>query len=216
MRNMVKKLPPGFASKKWIALVVICVLTAQAPLVYGEAEEKKEVPPLVESYFSPEDHVAERLITLISEETVSIKAAVYCLTHRGIIKALSNAKRRGVDVELIIDPFTIKARAPLRRMVQTGMKVLVWDPQWKQSTDKGKQREPLMHHKFCIFHSLGAVWTGSFNFTSEASNANQENAILLRDKKQMQLFESQFQEIKERGCRSYLDYLTRPKKKKEV
>ena len=196
-------------------LLAACTLLAQASLVCDEAQERKEVLPVVESYFSPEDHVADRLINLISKETVSIKAAVYCLTHRGIIKALSDAKRRGVDVELIIDPFTIRARAPLRRMAQTGMKVFVWDPQWKQATDAGRHREPLMHHKFCLFHSAGAVWTGSFNFTSEASNANQENAILLRDEKQMQLFEAQFQEIKEKGCRSYLDYLTRPKKKKK-
>ncbi len=198
-------------------LLASLILLAQIPLVSEEvgSHQVTTPTPLIETYFSPKDHVADKLIALIEQETLSIKAAVYCMTHRGIIKALSDAKRRGVDVELIIDPFTIKARAPLRRMVQTGMSVLIWDPQWKQAVDKGRPREPLMHHKFCIFGSIGAVWTGSFNFTSEASNANQENALLIKDPQQVMLFEEQFNEIKGGGCRNYLEYLAHPPKKKK-
>ncbi len=199
--------------KNFTTLALASTLFAYAPTFAEDAPKVEQ--PKVEVLFSPKDHVDAKLISLIDNEQESIKAAVYCLTHRGVIKALLNAKSRGVDVELIIDPFTIKARAPLRRMTQSGMAISVWDPQAKHLTDSGKAKVPLMHNKFCLFKGQGVVWTGSFNFTSEGSNANQENVIVINDKQQVPVFEEQFQTIKNEGCRSYRDYLASPPKKKK-
>jgi len=190
---------------------LLALLIAVAPLI---CEEERSHSAHVESYFSPRDNVDAKLISLIEQETSSIKAAVYCLTHRGIINALVEAKKRGVEVELIIDPFTVKARAPLRRMAQSGMAIYVWDPQQKQMTDRGKLRTPLMHNKFCVFSKLGVVWTGSFNFTSEGSLANQENVVVVHDKTQVAPFVEQFDSIKAEGCKSLRDFFSIPKKNK--
>jgi len=190
---------------------LLALVFAVAPLI---CEEEASHHAYVESYFSPKDNVDTKLISLIEQETSSIKAAVYCLTHRGIINALVEAKKRGVEVELIIDPFTVKARAPLRRMAQSGMAIYVWDPQQKQMTDRGKLRTPLMHNKFCVFSKLGVVWTGSFNFTSEGSLANQENVVVVHDKTQVAPFVEQFDSIKAEGCKSLRDFFSIPKKNK--
>jgi phosphatidylserine/phosphatidylglycerophosphate/cardiolipin synthase-like enzyme len=190
---------------------MLALIFAIAPLA---STEKSDHLTHVEAYFSPKDNIDAKLISLIEQETSSIKAAVYCLTHRGIINALMDAKKRGVQVELIIDPFTVKARAPLRRMAQSGMAIYVWDPQQKQMTDRGKLRTPLMHNKFCVFSKLGVVWTGSFNFTSEGALANQENVIVVHGVDQVAPFIEQFDSIKAEGCKSLRDFFSIPKKNK--
>lgn len=191
------------------------LLTLLLPLAAVAEEEKVASQPIVEAYFSPKDHVDTKLISLIEQETSSIKAAVYCLTHRGIINALIEAKKRGVEVELIIDPFTVKARAPLRKMSQSGLSIYVWDPQQKQMTDHGKLRTPLMHNKFCVFSKLGVVWTGSFNFTSEGALSNQENVVLIHDSSQVAPFEQQFENMKGQGCKVLREYFSLSSKKKK-
>lgn len=191
---------------------IACLLALIFAIAPSVGEEKPTTRVYVESYFSPKDQVDAKLISLIQQETCSIKAAVYCLTHRGIINALMDAKKRGVEVELIIDPFTLKARAPLRRMSQSGLTIYVWDPQQKLMNDRGKLRTPLMHNKFCVFSKLGVVWTGSFNFTSEGAIANQENVILVHDQAQVAPFVEQFNSIKIQGCKSLRDFSSITKK----
>jgi len=54
--------------------------------------------------------------------------AIYSLTHRAISEALVRAKTRGVEIELIVDPFSVKARSPLVRIAAVGIPIYVWDP----------------------------------------------------------------------------------------
>lgn len=167
-----------------------------------------------ELYFSPDGHVAEQLIALIDKEQKSIQAAIYCLTHREIAKALVQAKKRGVAVEIIVDPFSVKIRSPLKKLADAGISVLVWDPPAIQTGSK-KEKRPLMHDKFCILGGT-SVWTGSFNFTYDANLSNQENAILLHDTSIAKKFQEQFLTIKRQACRPYYDYLAHhPKSKKK-
>lgn len=164
--------------------------------------------PACAVYFSPEDGLAEKLIERIHAEKQSICAAVYCLMHAGIAKALNEAKERGVDVEVIVDRYSIKARSPVAKMVEKGVPVYVWNPADNpaQSGKKGARRKSLMHDKFCIFGNH-TVWTGSFNFTREASIANRENAVVLADRAIAESFLKEFQAIKEGGCCPYGEFV---------
>ena len=166
-------------------------------------------------YFSPDDHLAERLVALIEKEQKSIHVAVYCLSHHGIAEALIQAKKRGVDVEVIVDPFSVKARFPLVRLARSGIPVYVWNP---IVDPKKGQRVPLMHDKFCVFGKT-SVWTGSFNFTYEADTNNRENALFLEDPELARRFLEQFRTMKNRGCSRYEEYLAahpKPKKSKNL
>lgn len=199
---------------------------AQAP---ATASAKVPALPIHQLFFSPQDHVDDQLISLIENEKDEIRVAVYCLTHRGIIKALMGARKRGVHVELIVDPFTIKARAPLKRMAQSGIDIYVWNPEpakplrtsmvkeKEKEKDKDKQekvRRPLMHNKFCVF-GKALVWTGSFNFTSEASQANQENVVVLRDADAGQRYVAEFERVKSEGCSPFRVFLSQEAGKKK-
>ena len=82
---------------------------------FAFAQEKQPITNY-QVLFSPEDRVADTLISMIDKEQNSVKAAVYCLMHRGIAKALIDAYQRGVKVEVIIDPYSVKTRSPVKKM----------------------------------------------------------------------------------------------------
>jgi phosphatidylserine/phosphatidylglycerophosphate/cardiolipin synthase-like enzyme len=160
-------------------------------------------------YFSPEDQLDKRLIEQIEKETKSIHACIYTFTHRNIANALVEAKKRGVDVEVIVDRFSVKIKAPLERLVEAGIPVFVWDP------DRNKRKtahRPLMHNKFCVF--TDKVWTGSFNFTYEASRIHQENAVVLQEAALVSAYKGQFHTIKLRSCIPLSSYMAMLPKKK--
>jgi phosphatidylserine/phosphatidylglycerophosphate/cardiolipin synthase-like enzyme len=70
-----------------------------------------------------------------------------------------------------------------------------------------------MHNKFCVF-GADKVWTGSFNFTYEASKLHQENALVIQDIALASAYKGQFHTIKHRSCIPLSTYLAiRPKKK---
>lgn len=199
---------------KFIYLTALAFVSSLSLL--GQNEENLQ-PKEAQVFFSPQDHLDQKLISLIDKESVSIRAAIFCLTHRDIIKALLEAKKRGVHVEVIIDKFTIKAKAPIKRMAQGGITIYVWDPQTKTPVQSmKKQKTPLMHNKFCLFESQQTVWSGSFNFTFEGASSNQENAIILKEDKNFGLFKAQFTSIKEAGCKSWKDYLATSSEKKSA
>jgi len=143
-------------------------------------------------YFSPEDHLDKRLIDEIYKETKSVCVCIYTFTHRGVAEALIEAKKRGVDVEIIVDRFSVKIKAQLQKLAAAGISIHVWDP------DRFKRKashRPLMHNKFCVFGS-DKVWTGSFNFTDEASKIHQENALVIQDIALASAYKGQFHTIK--------------------
>src|SRR6185295_6338320 len=79
-------------------------------------------------YFSPEDQLDKRLIEQIEKETKSIHICIYTFTHRHIANALAEAKKRGVEVEVIVDRFSVKFKSSLEKLVEAGIPVFVWDP----------------------------------------------------------------------------------------
>ena len=147
-------------------------------------------------FFSPEDHLEKRLVGLIEKENKSIDVCVYALTHREVIDALVGAKKRGVQVEVVVDRFSVKASSSLRKLTDAMITVSVWDT---YSTKRSKARRPLMHNKFCIFGGH-TIWTGSFNFTHEASKIHQENAVVIHDESIAHAYKEQFNTIKIRSC----------------
>lgn len=167
--------------------------------------------------FSPDDNVADQLIALIQKEQKSIKAAVYCLMHRGIASALVDAHHRGVKVEVIIDPYTLKSRTVVKKMTTSHLPVYVWNPSTFVKSSyvgkKAKPRKPLMHDKFCVLGDK-CVWTGSFNFTFEASHSNRENVIILESADVAKKYLLEFERLKSAGCTPLEEYLSVNKENK--
>ncbi len=154
-----------------------------------------------QAYFSPQDNLADRLIELIQKEEKSIHVAIFILSNRKIAKELLAANNRGVRVELICDPGTYKEKSAVKDLKEKGVKVFLFDP------EKGptyKKHKPIMHNKFALFaknqNGKPLLWTGSFNFSYQATVRNKENALVIDDLATIELFQKEYQEIKTHYC----------------
>ncbi len=187
--------------------LIICLLTISS--IANATSAKCEV------YFSPKDFLASRLIRLIDSEKKSIKVAVYRMTHKEIAEALVRAFHRRVQVEVIVDPFSVKKRSPIHRLLRGQVPLFVWDSELCAHTrfTQRKDKRPLMHDTFCVFGDE-LVWTGSFDFTYDASAIHRENALTLESREIALKYLEQFAQMKLYETRPYEEYLFyHPKKK---
>jgi phosphatidylserine/phosphatidylglycerophosphate/cardiolipin synthase-like enzyme len=189
---------------KWLFCCILLVSSISA----------KESITNYRALFSPKDHLAEELISMIDKERTSIKLAMYCLTHRQIVKALTQAQQRGVDVQVIVDPFSLRSNTVLKQTKQFPFAVYVWNPapQYRdlKSGKRVQTRTPLMHDKFCVFGS-DRVWTGSFNCTRDATLIHQENALIIESSELASSYLGEFERIKREATTSLPHYIANQK-----
>jgi phosphatidylserine/phosphatidylglycerophosphate/cardiolipin synthase-like enzyme len=165
-----------------------------------------------QTFFSPQDRLAEALISFIDKEHTSIRIAAYCLTHRQIIQALNRASERGADVQVIVDPYSLRSNSPLRHKKTPRFALHVWAPpqqvRERKNTTKVGTKKSLMHDKFCVLGD-DRVWTGSFNFTLEAATSHRENALIVESKEVASSYLAEFERMKNKSCITLRTYLSR-------
>ncbi len=148
--------------------------------------------------FTPDNNVRAELLRLINQETEGIRVAVFIMTDPDIAQALFRAIKKGILVELITDASCLKERAhKINQLCDQGCSVHIYNPSYNKPNTNG-----IMHHKFALFknnNGKSLTWTGSYNFTKMASNANQENALILEDKNVFKAFSKQFKLLKRRA-----------------
>ena len=133
---------------------------------------------LVENYFCPEDKCASRIIALIRDAESSVYFMSFSFTNEGIADAL--IRKEGLDIRGIFDSSQASSKfSQLKRMKEFGLNV-------KKDSSKYK-----LHHKVFIIDN-GTVVTGSFNPTLSADTKNDENVIVIHDKKIAELFLDEF------------------------
>ena len=166
--------------KSVIAFVffITCILQAKEP----------------EVYFSATTDLAKKYMEYVGQEEQSIRVVSYRLSDVKIITSLIQAHRRGVSVEVIVDPKSLTKHSKLRLLVEEGGEVFVW---------KGKDR---MHHAFCLF-GQDLVWTGSYTFSLQTRFQHREGAVILSDLKSGKKFFEEFARIKRENTVPFLDYL---------
>ncbi|MBX9830586.1 FAM83 family protein [Candidatus Babeliales bacterium] len=150
-------------------------------------------------YFSPNDKPGNELIKIIDEAKKKIHAAVYMFTDNKIATALINAKKRKVDVQVVVDKTTTECMYGKAYFLQAnGVDVFVYSPLSSKPTGDNPYQKypPLMHHKFAIIDKK--LWTGSFNWTRSANYRNEENALLLSDQALQVQFEERFEMLKQK------------------
>jgi phosphatidylserine/phosphatidylglycerophosphate/cardiolipin synthase-like enzyme len=153
----------------------ILVLIFGAALAFGAGAAETKVPtvPEIEVGISPEGSAEVLVLRVIASAHSTIRMAAYSFTAAPVVKALIDAKKRGVVIGLVADykhnladDKSGKARAALSGLVTAGVNVRV------------STAYQISHDKYIIVDGLH-VETGSYNYSDAAARRNSENVIVL-------------------------------------
>jgi phosphatidylserine/phosphatidylglycerophosphate/cardiolipin synthase-like enzyme len=117
-------------------------------------------------YFSPDGGCTQAIVEEVGKAKKTVLVQAYSFTSDPIANALVAAKKRGVDVEAILDK-TDYGQA-VNTIVDAGIPTYM-DP-----------AHAIAHNKVIVIDGQ-TVLTGSFNFTSSAENRNAENLLVVHD-----------------------------------
>lgn len=131
-------------------------------------------------YFSPYDKSVEKVIPLINNAKNYIYMPIFLITHSDLTNALINAKKRGVDVRIIMDAngtSTSNSKHSLLRLNNVPLKT---------ENYAGK-----MHSKSIIIDDKYVI-CGSMNFSNSGENKNDENMLIIENQKIAQFYKKFF------------------------
>lgn len=126
--------------------------------------------PSIDVGFSPEGSAEQLVLRTLDEAHESIRLMGYSFTSPTIVKSLVAAKRRGVDVRVVVDDKDNRSKASQAAMnvvVNAGIPLRI-NGQYK-----------IMHDKVIITDGQN-IELGSFNYTRSAAESNSENALVVR------------------------------------
>jgi phosphatidylserine/phosphatidylglycerophosphate/cardiolipin synthase-like enzyme len=147
-----------------------CILALSLPFLACAAPAAPEQQK-IESAFSPDGQAEALILRVIDTSRESVRLAAYSFTSPKVVRALMAAKRRGVDVRVVVDEGASKSKsgkAALNLVAGAGIPTRVND------------RYAIMHDKFIVSDGRH-VQTGSFNYSKAAAKSNSENVIVVRN-----------------------------------
>ncbi|MGR9587126.1 phospholipase D family nuclease [Pandoraea sputorum] len=123
----------------------------------------------VEVAFSPDGGAEALILRVIRSASSSIRLAGYSFTSPSIVRHLIYAKRRGVDVAIVVDSkgnSSVKSAQALNLLANAGISTRLLD------------RYAIHHDKYIVVDGQH-VETGSYNFTTSAASRNSENVLVV-------------------------------------
>ncbi len=132
-------------------------------------------------YFSPQDKsIANAVLPIIRGAKKYIYIPTFVLTEKRVTEELINAKKRGVEVKVIIDALNASSRYSKHQILRdNGVSV-------KTENYAGK-----MHSKSMIVDDE-YVLIGSMNFSYSGENKNDENLIVIKDSELAKFYKNFF------------------------
>ena len=121
--------------------------------------------------FTPGDDCTALIVQTLDQAKEQIQVQAYSFTSAPIAKALLEAKKRGIDVKVILDKSQLSERYTIARYLLNHQ-----IPVWIDS------KPAIAHNKVMIIDNRTTI-TGSFNFTKAAQNRNAENVLVIEDSK---------------------------------
>jgi phosphatidylserine/phosphatidylglycerophosphate/cardiolipin synthase-like enzyme len=145
------------------------------------ASAQAQTPPPIEVYFSPHGGCTEAIVRQIGSAQNSILVQAYSFTSAPIAKALVDAHKRGVKVQVILDGSQRTAQySEADFLTNMGIATLIDD------------KHAIAHNKVIIVDQH-VVITGSFNFSRAAEERNAENLLVISDDKIAQKYFTNWQ-----------------------
>lgn len=127
----------------------------------------------VEVGFSPDGFGEALVLRSINSARQSVRLAAYSFTAPPVVRALVDAKKRGVDVAVVVDfknnlqeDRSGKAKAALNLLVNAGIPT------------RTISSFPIQHSKYAVIDG-SHVQTGSYNYSAAAARYNSENVLVV-------------------------------------
>ena len=125
----------------------------------------------VEAYFSPHGGATEAIVKELNSAQNEILIQAYSFTSKPIAKALVEAKKRGIRIEVILDKSQRSEKYSSADFIAHAGILTYID-----------SAHAIAHNKIMIIDQETLV-TGSFNFTNAAENNNAENLLIIKGNK---------------------------------
>lgn len=145
-------------------LIALILIATALPL----SAEQLRSTGTVDVYFSPNGGATTAIVRELDSAKTEILVQAYSFTSKPIAKALIDAKKRGVKVEVVLDKSQRRERYTSADFVaHAGIPTYIDD------------RHAIAHNKIMIIDRRTLI-TGSFNFTKAAEEKNAENLLVLK------------------------------------
>ena len=123
----------------------------------------------IQVYFSPQGGCTEAVVANLDKATNTVLVQAYSFTSAPIAKALVDAKKRGVKVQVILDKSQRTEKYSSADFVQrAGINTFI------------DAKHAIAHNKIMVIDGK-TILTGSFNFTKAAEMNNAENLLVIQD-----------------------------------
>ena len=168
--------------RKIVFITIILLLLAFTTLAASDSLS-------VQVFFSPRGGCTEAVVNAIAQAKTEIFVQAYSFTSAPIAKALVEAHKRGVQVEIILDRSQRKERySSADFTAHAGIPTFI------------DAVHAIAHNKVMIIDKTVLI-TGSFNFTKAAEEKNAENLLVIRSKELASTYIENWQRHKEHSVR---------------
>lgn len=138
----------------------------------------------IQVLFSPEDKALINLIALVNDAQVSIRFLAFSFTDYPLAQKMIERAQAGVDVKGVFETFgSTSPRSELKTL---------WCANLPNLHVRQDGNGSFLHHKVVIIDN-SIVFTGSFNFSSNADDNNEENAIIIDNSEIANLYMQEFE-----------------------
>jgi phosphatidylserine/phosphatidylglycerophosphate/cardiolipin synthase-like enzyme len=128
------------------------------------------VPRVRDTMFFPDPSCEGKLVRYLESAKSELLVCVFTITNNNLRDALARAHSNGVNVRIISDDECMKQNgSDVQYLRDVGI-----------PTETDTNPDAHMHNKFVIIDKEILI-TGSFNWTMQAVNSNQENLVVLHD-----------------------------------
>lgn len=141
----------------------------------------------IEVLFAPDMRVGDRIVSILQDAEKSIHVMAFNLTLDTITDAILRSASTGIEVQALFDADQSQNQgSDVARLSESGLDVLL----------DGNPRK--MHHKVIIVDE-SIVITGSYNFSRNAEEKNDENVLIIHSQELAEHYLIEFSRLRDIG-----------------
>ncbi len=141
-------------------------------------------------FFSPGGGATKAILRQIGEADREVLVEAYLFTSKPIQAALLKARKRGIEVEVILDGYEQKERKHVTARALKAGGVDVW-----------LDNDHACSHNKVMIIDRRTVITGSFNFTYAAEDKNAENLLIITSGELAALYRDNYLKLRKHSKR---------------